>query len=73
MGKAGFPLIQLLGPITTITINPAIVKGEGDPYPLVVKGDKPNDDDFVRNQAIAISNSPLGPFKMQPNLVINQE
>jgi hypothetical protein len=67
------PIIQPSGPITTITVNPAIVKGEDDRYYLIVKGDKPNDDNFVRNQAIAISTSPVGPFQMQPKPVIDYQ
>jgi len=36
-----------------------------------VKGDKPNEKRFIRNQAIAISDSPIGPFVMQPRPVID--
>lgn len=65
------PLIQPSGPITTLTVNPAIDRGKDGKYYLVVKGDKPNVSGFIRNQAIAISDSPLGPFAMQEKPVID--
>ena len=65
------PIIEPSGPITTLTVNPAIDKGEDGKYYLIVKGDKPNEERFIRNQAIAISGSPIGPFVMQPKPVID--
>ncbi|MFT7034365.1 MAG: alpha-L-fucosidase [Cyclobacteriaceae bacterium] len=65
------PLIEPSGPITTLTVNPAIDKGKDGKYYLIVKGDKPNVTGFIRNQAIAISDSPLGPFEMQEKPVID--
>jgi len=65
------PLIEPSGPITTLTVNPAITKGKDGRYYLIVKGDKPNEKRFIRNQAIAISDSPAGPFEMLPNPVID--
>jgi alpha-L-fucosidase len=65
------PLIEPSGPITTLTVNPAIDKGNDGKYYLIVKGDKPNETRFIRNQAIAISDSPIGPFKMQSKPVID--
>lgn len=65
------PLIEPSGPIITLTVNPAIDKGKDGKYYLIVKGDKPNATGFVRNQAIAISDSPVGPFKMQEKPVID--
>ncbi|GAF05675.1 glycoside hydrolase family protein [Saccharicrinis fermentans] len=64
------PLIEPSGPITTLTVNPAIAKGKDGSYYLIVKGDKPNEKRFIRNQAIAISKTPEGPFVMQANPVI---
>ncbi|WP_218939732.1 glycoside hydrolase family protein [Lutibacter citreus] len=63
-------LLEPSGPIATITVNPAIDKGKDGNYYLIVKGDKPNETRFIRNQAIAISKSPVGPFEIQPNPVI---
>jgi len=65
------PLIEPSGPITTLTVNPAIDQGKDGKYYLIVKGDKPNETRFIRNQAIAVSDSPTGPFKMQPKPVID--
>jgi alpha-L-fucosidase len=65
------PLIEPSGPITTLTVNPAITQDKNGKYYLIVKGDKPNETRFIRNQAIAISDSPTGPFQMQPNPVID--
>lgn len=65
------PLIEPSGPISTITVNPAITQGKDGRYYLVVKGDKPNEKGFIRDQAIAISESPAGPFEIQPKPVID--
>ncbi|GAA4293915.1 glycoside hydrolase family protein [Aestuariibaculum suncheonense] len=65
------PLIEPSGPITTITVNPAITKAKDGNYYLIVKGDKPNEKRFIRNQAMAISKSPIGPFVIQEKPVID--
>jgi len=65
------PLIEPSGPITTLTVNPAIDRGKDGKYYLIVKGDKPNETRFIRNQAIAVSDSPLGPFEKQEKPVID--
>ncbi|MFT4569089.1 MAG: alpha-L-fucosidase, partial [Saprospiraceae bacterium] len=65
------PLIEPEGPITTLTVNPAIEMGEDGKYYLIIKGDKPNEKRFIRNQAIAISDSPTGPFEIQEKAVID--
>lgn len=65
------PLIEPSGPITTLTVNPAIDKGKDGKYYLIVKGDKPNEEKFIRNQAIAVSNNPDGPFDIQEKPVID--
>jgi alpha-L-fucosidase len=65
------PLIEPTGPITTLTVNPAIDRGGDGKYYLIVKGDKPNETRFIRNQAMAISDSPAGPFEMQSKPVID--
>ena len=65
------PLIEPSGPITTLTVNPAIDRGGDGRYYLIVKGDKPNERRFIRNQAIAVSDSPTGPFQMQDKPVID--
>lgn len=64
-------LIEPEIPITTLTVNPAIDKGRDGKYYLIVKGDKPNEKRFIRNQALAISDSPTGPFEIQSKPVID--
>ncbi len=65
------PLIEPSGPITTLTVNPAIDRGKDGKYYLIIKGDKPNEKRFIRNQAMAISDSPTGPFEIQNKPVID--
>ena len=65
------PLIEPSGPIATITVNPGITKGKDGKFYLIVKGDKPNSSSFIRNQAMAIADSPTGPFLIQPKPVID--
>jgi len=69
--RMDMPLIEPSGPIVTLTVNPAIAKGKSGDYFLIVKGDKPNVKGFIRNQAIAIGESPVGPFVMQDKAVID--
>lgn len=65
------PLIEPSGPITTLTVNPAITQGPDDKYYLIIKGDKPNETRFIRDQAIAVSDKPDGSFTIQPKPVID--
>lgn len=65
------PLIEPSGPITTLTVNPAISQGADGRYYLIVKGDKPNETRFIRNQAMAVADAPTGPFEMQDLAVID--
>ena len=64
------PLLEPNGPITTLTVNPAVDRGADGKYYMVVKGDKPNEERFIRNQAIAVSDTPDGPFQIQERAVI---
>lgn len=68
--RSDAPLLEPAGPIITLTVNPAIAEGGNGKYYLIVKGDKP-DSSGQRNQAIAISNSPAGPFEIQEKAVID--
>ncbi|WP_239985875.1 MULTISPECIES: alpha-L-fucosidase [Arenibacter] len=65
------PLLEPSGPITTLTVNPAIDRGKDGKYYLIVKGDKPNEKNFVRNQAVAVGEQPDGPFFIQEKPVID--
>ncbi|MEO9893025.1 glycoside hydrolase family protein [Aurantibacter sp.] len=69
--RQGKPIIEPSGPITTITVNPAIDQGKDGRYYLIVKGDKPNEKRFIRNQAIAIAEKPTGEFVIQDKPVID--
>ncbi len=69
--KMDKPLIEPAGPITTLTVNPAIDRGADGTYYLIIKGDKPNETRFIRNQAMAVSQTPTGPFVIQPKPVID--
>ena len=64
-------LIEPSGPITTLTVNPAVTRGPAGRYYLIVKGGKPREKRFIRNQAVAVGESPTGPFVMQPQPVID--
>ncbi len=65
------PILEPSGPIVRVTVNPAITRGPDGKYYLVVKGDKPGEKRFIRNQALAVGESPTGPFVMQPQPVID--
>ncbi len=65
------PIVEPEGPITTLTVNPAISLGPDGKYYLIIKGDKPNETRFIRNQAIAIAPTPTGPFKIENKPVID--
>jgi alpha-L-fucosidase len=69
--RMDMPLVEPAGPITTLTVNPAIDRGPDGRYYLIVKGDKPNEMRFIRNQAMAIADTPTGPFVVQSEPVID--
>tara|TARA_B110000459_G_C16277196_1_gene344644 strand:- start:20 stop:610 length:591 start_codon:yes stop_codon:yes gene_type:complete len=70
------PILEPSGPISKITCNPAVAKRPDGGYIMIVRGDKPNvkyangkwpgPNELIRNQAIALSDSPLGPWEIQP-------
>lgn len=64
------PLIEPAGPVRNMVNNPTITKKD-DLYYLIFKGDKPNEKRIIRDQAIAISKSPAGPFEIQDKPVID--
>ena len=69
--RADKPLVEPSGPINTLTVNPAITQGNDGKYYLIVKGDKFKEKWYIRNQAVAVSDSPEGPFVIQPKPVID--
>ncbi|MBI9017400.1 MAG: alpha-L-fucosidase [Phycisphaerae bacterium] len=62
------PIVQPSGPITKLTVNPAVCQGPDDKYYMIIKGDKPGS--RKRNQAVAIAENPAGPFIVQPKPAI---
>ncbi len=64
------PLLEPSGPVKTMLNNPAVTEKDGLYY-MIVKGDKPNETRFVRNQAMSIAKSPTGPFEIQEKAVID--
>ena len=69
--RLNHPIVEPDGPIVTLTVNPAITQGPDQNYFLIVKGDKPNETAFIRNQALAVGSSPIGPFEIQNKPVIS--
>jgi len=65
------PIVEPAGPINTLTVNPAITQGPDGKYYMIIKGDKYPETARVRNQAIAVAETPVGPFTIQPGAVID--
>lgn len=65
------PIVQPAKTITTITVNPAVCRGPNGTYFMIVKGDKPNATGFIRNQALATAGSPVGPWTIHDEPVID--
>lgn len=65
------PIVEPAATITTLTVNPAVCRGPDGTYFMIVKGDKPGEKRFVRNQALATSPAPEGPWTIQPRPVID--
>lgn len=56
------PIVQPANSIVHLTVNPAVCRRPDGSYLMIVKGDKPGATGFVRNQAVATSPSPDGPW-----------
>jgi len=69
--RLDYPIVEPAVPITTLTVNPAICRGPDGTYFMIVKGDKPDEERFIRNQALAVSKTPEGPFKIESKPVID--
>ncbi len=57
--------------IKTLTVNPAVTQGPDGTYFMIVKGDKPGTEKFIRNQALATAKRPEGPFEIYHKAVID--
>jgi len=68
------PLVEPQHPVNTITVNPGVTKSPDGRYVMILKGDKkaklPREKTVQRVQGIALADSPIGPFKIQPSLAI---
>lgn len=65
------PIVEPDGPIATLTVNPAVTQRPNGEYLMIVKGDRPDTTHFLRNQALATSRNPTGPFVIYPKPVID--
>ncbi|QQL45503.1 glycoside hydrolase family protein [Sulfuriroseicoccus oceanibius] len=68
--RADSPIFEPTPPLHTIVVNPAIVQRKQGDYLLMVKGDREPRRGSPRIQAVAISDSPVGPFAVQPEPAI---
>ncbi|MBT3383291.1 MAG: hypothetical protein HN778_14835 [Prolixibacteraceae bacterium] len=64
------PIVEPGGPIAKITCNPAITQRPDGGYLMLVRGDKPDENDLVRSQAVALSPTPIGPWEIQPKAAV---
>ena len=74
------PILEPSGPISKITCNPAVAKRPDGGYIMIVRGDKPNvkyangkwpgPNELIRSQAIALSDTPVGPWEIEPKLAV---
>ena len=65
------PLLEPSGPITTLVVNPGVCARPDGSLLMIVKGDKPGETRFIRNQAVALAPHPSGPWVLQPRAVID--
>lgn len=56
------PMVQPAKSIERLAVNPAVCRRPDGGYLMIVKGDKPGSRDFIRNQAVATSPTPAGPW-----------
>lgn len=63
------PVIEPHGPISTVTVNPAVWQTADRRYRMIIKGDYP-----VSRvaQAVAVSDSPTGPFRIEEELAFDR-
>jgi hypothetical protein len=59
-------LVEPKLPIVNITCNPTLTKRPDGGYLMFIRGDKPNQKKLIRSQAVAFSESPMGPWKIHP-------
>ncbi|MDF7823899.1 glycoside hydrolase family protein [Pontiellaceae bacterium B12227] len=69
--RCATPLIEPAGPIKNITVNPTVCQGGNGRFYMMLKGDTAGTDKWHRSQAIAIADTPEGPFVIQPKAAIS--
>ena len=65
------PLLEPSGPIATLVVNPGVCARPDGGFLMIVKGDKPGERRFIRNQAVAMADRPEGPWRLRPRAVID--
>ena len=64
------PIVEPSGPIAKITCNPAITQRPDGGFLMLVRGDKPNEEQLLRNQAVALAPTPDGPWEVQEKAAV---
>jgi len=65
------PIIEPALTIERLSVNPAVDRHPNGTYVMIVKGDKPGEKRFIRNQAVATAPRPEGPWTIQPKAAID--
>lgn len=65
------PIVEPALTIERLTVNPAVARRPDGTYVMIVKGDKPGEKRFIRNQAVATAPQPEGPWTIQPKAAID--
>ena len=64
------PVVEPGGPVSTVTVNPDVWQGPDERFYMIFKGDYPG----VRiAQALAIADTPTGPFRVQSEMVYREK
>ena len=63
------PVVEPNGPISTVTVNPAIWRAPDGRYLMIVKGDYPP---TRFGEALAVAAAPTGPFHILPDLAFDR-
>lgn len=65
------PIVEPAASIERLTVNPAVERRPDGTFIMIVKGDKPGEKKFIRNQAVATATAPEGPWTIQPKAAID--
>ncbi|HKL22119.1 MAG TPA: glycoside hydrolase family protein [Tichowtungia sp.] len=64
------PIVEPGGPISLMTCNPAVTERPDGGYLMFVRGIQPNIEKFTRSAAIALADSPVGPWAIQKKAAV---